>query len=66
MLRSVLASADSYSWMNAAARGPGVLAVGAGGGGVGEASSRAEVGVDSDGIGGLLDMWNLGMVYLCG
>lgn len=36
--------------MNAAARGPGVLAVGAGGGGDGEASWENEV----DGIAGLL------------
>jgi hypothetical protein len=56
MLRSVLASANSYSWMNAAARGPGVLDVGAGGGGEGEASSRADEDVDADGIRGLVDM----------
>jgi hypothetical protein len=46
MLPSVLARADSYSWMKAAARGPGVLAVGAGGGGEGEASWEDE----ADGI----------------
>ena len=46
MLRRVLARAFSYNWMNAVARGPGVLAVGTGGGGEGEASWEEE----ADGI----------------